>query len=432
MNLFAHSISSKGGLAFARRIGTIASRFGVGPERVAGYLDQYLQTLARFGANATFPITAVVLQRHPNIIRRLAAAGVEFAVHGYVHTDHALLPADRQREQIARALDVFREEKIPVSGFRGPYLRFNADTVSVVEQLGFTYISNETFVYDVLDQDQLTAGAAAGYARAMRLYAARPALESVVRPWMKGILVEIPVAMPDDEILVDRLELRSGEAMGDAWTKALALAYDWGDLLTLQLHPERGEICREGLSILLSAARQKWPPIWLAQLRDIATWWRRRLGFSVRVDPEGASRWRVTACADPDATIWMSGLAGESTTPWYGPYTTLDGSTTVVETSVRPIIGVSSDSPDAARFLSEEGFAVETVQDPGACAVYVDRPGTLTMSEQASLLREIQRANAPLVGISRWPNRSRAALAITGDIDALTLLDFVYRVWEVR
>jgi hypothetical protein len=266
----------------------------------------------------------------------------------------------------------------------------------------------------------------------MRLYAARPALESVVRPWMKGALVEIPVAMPDDEILVDRLQLRSGEAMGEAWTRTLELAYARGDLFTLQLHPERGEICREGLTILLDAARQLSPPVWIAQLRDIAAWWKRRRTFRLRVDPAGAGRWRVTASADPDATIWTTSLSAESASPWYGPYATLTGNETIVETPAPPIVGVSPESQHAARFLREEGYAVETVQDPGACAVYVDRPGALTPSEQAILLGEIQSCRSPLVGLSRWPNRSRAALAITGDIDALTLLDFVYRVWEVR
>ncbi len=432
MNLFAHSIASKGGLAFARRVGTIAQRFDVSPARVEGYLNEYLVTLGQFGANATFPITAVVLQRHPETIRRLAAAGVEFAVHGYIHTDHALLSAEEQYRQFSQALKVFAAERISVSGFRGPYLRYNNATVAVVEELGFDYISNETYAFDVVDLKAFPKIARDGFARAMRLYSARPASDSVVRPRMRGRLVEIPVSMPDDEILVDRLGIESGSEMGKAWTRLLDLACQRGDIVTLQLHPERGEICREGLATVLRAARNKYPAVWLAQLRDVAAWWKRRIGFQLQVDPDGPGRWRVSTKADPDATVWARNVTGATLTPWYGPFATIDQTVATVEATSRPIIGVSRRSEDARRFLIEEGYAVAVVPDSTDCSLFIDRPSTLTPSDQARLLAEVQDANVPLVGIGRWPNRARAAMAVTGDIDALTLIDFFMRIWEVR
>jgi hypothetical protein len=249
---------------------------------------------------------------------------------------------------------------------------------------------------------------------------------------MRGRLVEIPVAMPDDEILVDRLGIKSGTAIGDVWVRLLEIAYNRGDILTLQLHPERGAICREGLAILLRAARQKFPTVWIAQLRDVADWWRRRQRFQVKVDPAGPGRWQVSTTADPDATIWARHVRGESTVPWYGAFTTLVETTAVVEAPVRPVVGVSPRSEAVRQFLAEEGLVVEVVADAAACALYVDRPGPLSPSDQASLLDEVLSSEAPLIGIGRWPNRARSAISVTGDIDALTLLDFFYRIWEVR
>jgi len=44
----------------------------------------------------------------------------------------------------------------------------------------------------------------------------------------------------------------------------------------------------------------------------------------------------------------------------------------------------------------------------------------------------IEKAPGPLVRVWRWPDGARSALAATGDIDALTLRDFVVRSWETR
>jgi hypothetical protein len=43
------------------------------------------------------------------------------------------------------------------------------------------------------------------------------------------------------------------------------------------------------------------------------------------------------------------------------------------------------------------------------------------------LLSQIEETDRPLVRLGRWPNSARCALAITGDIDALTLRDFGLR-----
>ena len=70
--------------------------------------------------------------------------------------------------------------------------------------------------------------------------------------------------------------------------------------------------------------------------------------------------------------------------------------------------------------------------DPNEVALFVDRPGPLSLGEQAAIVREVESSAAPLVRLARWPKGAQSALAITGDIDALTLGDFLLRAWEVR
>ncbi len=432
MNLFAHSIASKGGVSFVRRVGIVATRFGVTPAKAERSLDAYLKVFRRYDCNGTFPITATVLCRNPRVAHRLTDAGVELAVHGYVHTDHTTLSADAQREQIAGALRVFLREGLHADGFRSPYLRYNDGTVAAVESLGFRYISNETVSYDVIEPGSVSPARWAAYQRALRLYSALPASDTVVRPRVRGSLIEIPVAMPDDEILVDRLGMGDGPLIGNVWAELVRRTHLRGDLLTLQLHPERGQICQQALEIALDAARSQPGPIWIAQLRDIAEWWHRRARSRLRVEAGGHHRWRVTTDGPEGAVILVRGVSCSETHPWSGAYRALSGTSGIVESPTPPAIAVSSRSDGLRAFLEEEGFAVVAAGESEDSVVSIDRPGPLGLADQAEILAEIEASSAPLVRLARWPGGARSALSITGDIDALTLGDFVRRAWEVR
>ena len=75
-------------------------------------------------------------------------------------------------------------------------------------------------------------------------------------------------------------------------------------------------------------------------------------------------------------------------------------------------------------------FPYEISDDAAAYGAHVDVPAGIWSERE--VLDAVERAPGPLVRISRWPNAARSALAVTGDIDALTLTDFVLRSWETR
>jgi hypothetical protein len=45
-------------------------------------------------------------------------------------------------------------------------------------------------------------------------------------------------------------------------------------------------------------------------------------------------------------------------------------------------------------------------------------------------ITEIGKGDWPLVRIARWPREAQCALAVTGDVDALTIWDYGQRMWN--
>ena len=108
------------GLAGVGAPGHVALTFDDGPHPVS--TPRFLDVLDRLGVRATFFLTGRWVVRAPGLVREVAAAGHEVAVHGY---DHRCLlargPAATQRD-LARALDVTSDALgAPVRWFRPPY-----------------------------------------------------------------------------------------------------------------------------------------------------------------------------------------------------------------------------------------------------------------------------------------------------------------------
>jgi hypothetical protein len=139
---------------------------------------------------------------------------------------------------------------------------------------------------------------------------------------------------------------------------------------------------------------------------------------------------RVNLDADGEARLVTRGLAVDGE-PWDGSETLVDRRSFEASSERMPVVGVSRRTPREVRaFLTEEGLPYEDSEDRRAYGAYVDI-AEADWSETA-VLESIERSPGPLVRLLRWPRGARSALAVTGDIDALTLKDFVLRSWETR
>ena len=421
------SLRSRGAAASAGRVAQVLARFGATTDAMRRRLDAYDAILAPLDIRPTWPTTACVLARHPDLLRRYRDRGIELAVHGLVHGDHARLDARRQRDTLGRAIEIFRRAGLETTGFRGPYLRYNAATLEVLRSFGFRYHSSQAVSF-ALQRVPTAARAMRGIALARALYAAHDASAVAVVPRVRDGLVDLPVAIPDDEILVDRLGA-DAEAAAVQWCAMLGETHRRGELFTIQLHPERIVELGEALRATCLAARALLPRVHVARLDEIASWWLRRSTFRIQVTRRGDRRFRILVDADPDATVLVRDL-DVPRVRWYGRDATCCARVLDVVAARVPAVGVSRRTPTAARaFLAAEGFAVEETDRPDAHGAYVD---TGAEWSETALLDVIERSPGPLVRIWRWPCGARSALAVTGDIDALTLRDFALRSWETR
>jgi peptidoglycan/xylan/chitin deacetylase (PgdA/CDA1 family) len=442
VNLVAFSVKTKGARNFSRRLWTVFSRFGFAEERSRRCLDSIITALDTHGAAPTFFIPAVVLVRHPALMAEVARRGCELGIHGYVHNDYRTLDASAQRAQVQRAMEVFARASIPFQGFRNPYLGWSEDSPAVFARLGLAYDSNEAVVHDVLDKAALTPQQRDGLTKSLALFQAIACSAYTLRPHVEQGIVRIPTSIPDDEMLFDRLRLDAA-TIGRIWSQVMRRVYAYGGIYVLNLHPERGLLCRPALDALLATASEQPLPVWIARLDEIAAWWKERMAFRIAVTPAGESgRWQVQARCSPRATLLarhVRAVAGEAT-PWAGTDCRLSATTSVVEAECCPVVALSARThADVAAFLDEQGFphVRAGAERAGAYALHLDLPDGLGATREerirarSDLLQQLVELDAPLVHFGCWPSGHQAALAITGDIDSLTIQDFFLRIPEV-
>ena len=191
---------------------------------------------------------------------------------------------------MAEAIRSFDEYHFPFSGFRAPYLKSHDRMSPILSQTGrFTYESSRPLLWDDIFGDRQKS-----FGFIEDFY--KPCMHSTVAslPSIRGDLVDIPVSLPDDDILVDR-EGFPPERVSEIWEKMLAQCHQKGELFTLQLHPERIYELRTVLERLIDKAKSFDPPVWLTSLSGIARWTRQR-----NTDERWPAPYRAAFCVTGD------------------------------------------------------------------------------------------------------------------------------------
>lgn len=269
-NPLAMAVRGKRWQGMTRRAVTLSRRYGITPAAMERRVERMVHLLEQFDCPATFPTTAAALERHAALFRRLSSERIEFAAHGYSHLDHSGLSLAEQRAQFARARRAFARSALECRGFRAPYARWNSDTLTAIRSTGWRYDSSETLVWRSGRETD-------AYRHALQFYHARPASTHPALPRLVNGVVEIPFALPDDEALVERLAASPHE-MAAIWKAMLDDTYARGELLVMNLHPERFALYESPLVALLEHARRKPKRVWFARLDEIAEWWLGRTG----------------------------------------------------------------------------------------------------------------------------------------------------------
>jgi peptidoglycan/xylan/chitin deacetylase (PgdA/CDA1 family) len=418
MNVVKFVLGHRGPSNLVKRSVQIATRFGPNPDRMGGRFERFMDILDEFGIRPTFPITALPMSRNPKFAHRLMERGAELAVHAWSHIDLSALDLAGQREHMGRAVELFRGSSVPFTGFRAPYLHWNEDTMRVVGEFQFRYSSNQTVWWDVIDPAPLDASAREGLARGMAFYRPVPVSEFRVLPFRRDGFIEIPVSLPDDEIPLDRMYIHDAAYLGAMWRRIFDLSYARGEMFTLQLHPERIDFFADALRGLLSHARAREPKVWIATLDEIAQWWDAKSRNRAQFVREGDHfRVEVEACRDSVVIVRESGNER-----------VLEPRTFTVDSAARPCVSVSpGSSRDAIAALGDLGYIVETGERSDGYAVHLGKVENGGFATIDACRRVIEESKRPLVRFGVWPRGCRSAFSATGDIDALTIWDFVQR-----
>jgi peptidoglycan/xylan/chitin deacetylase (PgdA/CDA1 family) len=412
-----------------KRVGALLERYGLTPTKAADRVAASVQWLAELGCAPTFPVPARVIQGHPRFFQSLQEAGVEISVHGYDHVALATYPPVEACEQLGKAVEVFRRHGIESYGFRCPYLSCSKYLIDALPHGLFEYSSNKAVEWEELPAVDEPPRDAAVAEVLHRVYKPASAREMVSTPYIYSGLVEIPVSLPDDLELHDARRL-GPLAMGEVWSQILGQTHRRGEVFVLMFHPELTAECRQPLSAVLNRASSMKPAVWIARLRDISSWWHERAAFSVDVQPTLAGLQISFLCSER-ATVLVRNLEVEgSQIPWDGSYMRITAPILQVPAEPRPFLGLDADVPEqTASFLRNQGYLLDTDQTAPKCAAYLDAATLDRLSTDVELVEFVEELPGPLLKYGRWPDGAKSALSITGDLDALSLLDYASRVF---
>jgi peptidoglycan/xylan/chitin deacetylase (PgdA/CDA1 family) len=372
------------------------------------------------GFRPTCPITATVLARHPRGAMELAEGGMELAVHGLRHNDHLAESAATQSREIAEAVRLFEECGLQPKGFRAPYLRANAATAAAVRAVGLTYQSDTAIAFPVPGLG--TSVTPSVYQRALTMYRAADGRSVTTRPSVVDGIVRIPVAIPDDEMLVDRLHF-SEAACARAWHSILETTHARGDLFTMQIHPERIDRSASALASVIERASSAEGGVWLARLDEIADWWLARHSCRIEMRIVGDGRAEFVVHGDPRVRMSLVGGAQPI------PPDLRHKRALVLPVDPMPAISVEPGTSESIlQFLHDDGYLVVRDRPAPQSALHLDRRAHHV--GELSMRRSITTGEHAVLALDRWPAGYRSALAVTGDIDALTVQDFWHRMRE--
>ncbi|MEU9888439.1 polysaccharide deacetylase family protein [Sphaerisporangium sp. NPDC051011] len=123
------------GLAGVGRPGHVALTFDDGPDPAS--TPHFLDELRRLGCRATFFVLGEMLERHPEVGRRVVAEGHELGVHGWRHDNALGMRPGRAAKEIGAACDlVHAVTGVRPAWYRPPYGVLSAETLVAARARG--------------------------------------------------------------------------------------------------------------------------------------------------------------------------------------------------------------------------------------------------------------------------------------------------------
>ena len=129
------------------------------PDAWAGFEDRLvpasrrlLQMLDHAGARATFFVLGAAAERHPDLIREIAAAGHEIGTHGWSHTFVYRLDPASFRDELQRSMSLLASlSGRAVVGHRAPFFSITRESLWALDVMRECGIRYDSSVYPVVN-----------------------------------------------------------------------------------------------------------------------------------------------------------------------------------------------------------------------------------------------------------------------------------------
>ena len=93
------------------------------------------------------------------------------------------------------------------------------------------------------------------------------------------------------------------------------------------------------------------------------------------------------------------------------------------------MVGLSSDSPKwVFSALDRKGYILVDLEDWSDCTVKLTDEFLDGYNNPVDLIAAIEDLDVPLVRFWPWPDGCRSAICLSGDLDALSLMDYATRL----
>jgi peptidoglycan/xylan/chitin deacetylase (PgdA/CDA1 family) len=406
---------------------SLIDNYGINPGKAQRRIDQAMKCLETYHCSPTFFVPGIVVKQHEQYIHSLQDRGAEIAVHGYNHIDLTGCDPEDAAQQLVRAARLFSKTGLDAFGFRAPYLSCSDALLEALPDQLFNYSSNRAVQWDG-SSDTVNHSKQDLYSRINRFYHPQAAISARCLPFFQSGLVEIPVSVPDDLQMKDGLGYDQ-KGLAQFWLDVLKKTYANGEIYNLMFHPELAAFCEGPFSTLLQAARNLSPRVWVARLGEVAAWWRYKSSLIAKIVQENGDSVRIDLPESTQPTWLVRNLDLPDTIEWSGNYHCLTALKYQISAFPRPFVGIDGSVPiDLIGKLSNQGYLLDLTDTAKSCSIFLDINTLRGLSTEAQVIDLIENSPGPLIRMWPWPNGYRSVLCISGDLDALSLMDYLNRL----
>ncbi len=231
---------------------TSPSRLSSGEYGSRAALPRVLDLLERYGVPATFFIPGVSAKLYPDDVRRIASAGHELGIHGWIHEWTADLERDEERMLMQRSLETLEAlgGRRPVGSRTGSW-EYSEHTIELLQELGLIYDSSlmaDDHPYEILADGEPTG---------------------IVQLPVEWILDDFPY-FGMDRFSSTRPYTPPSDVY-EIWAEEFEGAYEEGGMFLLTMHPHIiGHRSRIRMLERLVRHMQSKPGVWFATHEDVA------------------------------------------------------------------------------------------------------------------------------------------------------------------